>query len=184
VTISWRCPQCGLDYDFISPRDAALAVRTFPRRYRNVLTHFGPGEDVDDVIRRRPEPGMWSALEHTAHVAEVLDLMAPNIRQIASEANPRLPSVDPDRESEEQSYNEQPLLEVLSRLETACADLSMAIEYMDPSDWTRTGTFEYGQREAIDVVRNAVHEGAHHLRDIEWVLAQVRKRPPPDEADE
>jgi hypothetical protein len=176
MTISWKCPECGLDYDLISPRDAALAIRTFPRRYRNLLTHLGPDEDVDDVIRRKPSPDVWSALEYTAHVAQVLDLIAPIIRQIANEDNPHLYFFDSDQQAAEQAYNEWSLLRALGELESACADLSMTIEYMDPAAWNRKGTFDWGEREAIDMVRNAVHEGAHHLRDLQKVLTQVRGR--------
>lgn len=177
MTIRWTCPECGLSYETISPRDAAGAVRTFPRRYRAILTHFDDDEDPDSIIRRRPAPDVWSALEYTGHVADVLDLTAPILRQIANEDNPHLYFFDSDRQAEEQSYNQLPLLTVISRLETACADLSMAIEYTSADDWTRVGTFDWGEREAIDVVRNAVHEGAHHLRDIERGLARVRGRP-------
>ena len=176
MTLHWKCPECGLDYDTISPRDAVLAVRTFPRRYRALLTHFGPDEDVDDVIRRKPAPDVWSALEYTAHVAQVLDLLAPTIRQIENENNPHLYFFDSDQQAAEQAYNDWPLLRALGELESACADLSSAIEFYDPAAWNRTGRFDYGEREAIDLARNAVHEGAHHLRDVQNVLTQVRGR--------
>jgi hypothetical protein len=182
VSVSWTCPECGLVYDTISPRDAALAVRTFPRRYRYLLTHFHPDEDVDDVIRRRPHGGVsWSALEHAAHAADTLDLLGPAIRRVTTEANPRLSFPDPVERAEREGYNEQRLLDVLSRLDTACADLSMTIEYMDPGDWTRNGVLEGEEREAIDLARDAVHTGVHHLREIERVLAEVRRQPRAEE---
>ena len=177
MSISWKCPECGLDYDTISPRDAVLAVRTYPRRYRSLLTHFDPDEDVDEVIRRKPAPDVWSALEYTVHVAEVLDLTAPTIRQIVSEDNPQLYFFDSDEQAAAQLYNDWPLLRALGELESACADLSSAIEFVEPEEWSRVGTFEWGQREAIDMARNAVHEGSHHLRDVQRVLTQVRGRP-------
>ncbi len=176
MTISWKCPECGLDYDTISPRDASGAVRSFPRRYRSLLTHFEPGEDLEAVIRQRPAEGVWSALEYTAHVAQTLDLMAPTIRQIVNEDNPHLFAWDPDEQAEEQSYNNWSLLEAVGELESGCADLSMAIEYTPATDWNRKGTFDYGEREAIDIARNAVHEGSHHLRDIKRGLSQILGR--------
>ncbi|MEW6152464.1 MAG: DinB family protein [Actinomycetota bacterium] len=177
MTISWTCPECGLDYDKISPRDASGAVRTFPRRYRSVLTHFAlPGEDLEEIVRQRPAPGVWSALEYTAHVAQTLDLMAPTIRQIVLEDNPHLFAWDPDEQAEEQSYNDWTLMEAIAELESACADLSMALEYVGSEDWTKKGTFDYGEREALDVARNAVHEGSHHLRDIKRGLSQILGR--------
>lgn len=176
MSISWVCPECGLDYDTISPRDAAGAVRSYPRRYRSILTHFEPGEDIEEVVRARPADGVWSALEYTAHVAQTLDLMAPSIRQIANEDHPHLYAFDPDKQAEEQDYNDWTILQAIGELESACADLSMAIEYVGSDEWHRSGTFDYGEREAIDVARNAVHEGSHHLRDIRRGLSTVLGR--------
>lgn len=176
MSVSWTCPECGLDYDTVSNRDAVLAVRTFPYRYKKLLTTLEPGEDMDAILRERPAPDVWSAIEYTAHVAQTLDLMAPTIRQMVNEDNPHLFEFDPDKQAEEQSYNDWTFTDVLGELESACADLSSAIEYVDPADWHRKGTFSYGEREAIDVARNAVHEGNHHLMDIERGLATLRAR--------
>ncbi|MGI8684731.1 MAG: hypothetical protein ACR2MO_06530 [Acidimicrobiales bacterium] len=52
------------------------------------------------------------------------------------------------------------------RSSTACAD-----------DWNRRGRFGPAERDALAVARNAVHEGSHHLRDVQRVLSQVRGRP-------
>jgi hypothetical protein len=176
VSISWTCEECGIVYDEITPHMASGTMRMLPRRYRNVLTHFEPDEDLEALIRQRPAEGVWSALEYTAHVAQTLDLMAPAIRQIALEDNPHLFSVDPDEQADEQDYNDWTLLQAIGELESACADLSMAIEYVKSTDWSRKGTFDYGEREAIDVARNAVHEGNHHLMDIKRGLSSILGR--------
>lgn len=166
-----------MDYHHVSPNDIVLAARTFPRRYRSVLTHFDADEELDAVIRGRPEPGVWSALEYTAHVADMLDLLAPQIRRIEVEDDPRLNLFDPDERAEDEEYNRESLLEILGRLETGCADLSNTVEFMDPDAWTRTGHYDHGERQAIDVARNALHETSHHFRDVLRVLSAVRGRP-------
>ncbi len=176
MTVSRVCPECGFDYGTVSPRDASGAIRTFPRRYRSVLTSFEDDEDLEEIIRQRPAADVWSALEYTAHVAQTIDLMAPNLRQIITEDNPFLYTFDPDTQVEEQSYNNWTLLQALGELESACADMSMAIEYVPSSEWNRVGTFDSGEREAIDVARDAVHEGAHHLRDIKRNLSAMLGR--------
>ena len=54
-----------------------------------------------------------------------------------------------------------------------------------PDDWTRTAVFDFGDREVIDMARNMVHEGSHHLRDIERVLRSVIGKPlPTDDEDD
>ncbi len=180
----WVCPECGLDYDTIKPLDAIAAVRSFPRRYRAALTTFSRDEDADSILRRRPAPDVWSAIEYTAHVADIIDDIAPAIRRIAIEERPSFPpSWDPDERAlsgaygERPPYNERPLPQVLADLETACADMAATLETIEADEWTRAGRFDYGERTILDLTRNAVHEGSHHLRDVERVLNQVRGRP-------
>lgn len=172
------CPVCGLDSDTISPRDAVVAVRSFPRRYRALLA---PGPAQDDgpgaVIRRRPDPSTWSALEYTAHVADVLDHLGPAIRRIVVEDIPTVTLFDNVARAAQQAYNDQARAEVLGWLDLACADLASVLEGVRPDDWRRVGRIEGADRDALAVAREAVHEGAHHLRDVQRVLAAVRGRP-------
>ncbi|MBV9285584.1 MAG: DinB family protein, partial [Acidimicrobiia bacterium] len=158
------------------------ALRSFPRRYREVI---GPFIDDEDVLRRRPDPSTWSALEYTAHVADVFEAMTPQLIEIVQKDDP--PTDDPldqDARAVERGYNDmepQQVLEWLSRSATKAADTCAGFS---PDDWSRKAEFPYGQRELIDVVRNMVHEGVHHLRDVERVLRAVIGKPlPTDEED-
>ena len=176
------CPECGLDYDTVKPLDAIAAVRSFPRRYRAALTTFGRDEEADSILRRRPAPDVWSALEYAAHVADVIDDLAPAIRRMTVEERPVIPSWDPEQRAvegaynEKAPYNERPLREVMADLETACADMAATLETVEADGWSRTGRFDQGERDVLGIARNAVHEGSHHLRDVERVLNQVRGR--------
>lgn len=173
------CPECGLDYDSVSPRDAVAAVRSYPRRYRGLLAAPSPADPdaPDHATRRRPDPSTWSALEYTAHVADVIDHLGPAIRRIRLEDEPTITLFDNDERAVQQAYNEMPRAEVLGWLDLACAELASIVEAVDADDWTRIGHFEWGDRTALAMARNAVHEGSHHLRDVQRVLAEVRGRP-------
>ena len=164
---SWVCPECGLDYDTISPPDGAVAVRSFPRRFRERV------EAAGDVLRERSAPATWSALEYTAHVADVTAWMADSIERMRTETNPTISFPDPDELAARERYNQQDPAAVLARLKDACDRLAATIERFDPDDWERTATFDWGERDALTMMRNAVHEGAHHLRDIERGLARL-----------
>lgn len=178
----WVCPECGLDYETVKPLDAIAAIRSFPRRYRAALTQFRQEDDADSILRRRPEPGVWSALEYAAHAADIIDHLAPAIRRMTVEDRPVLTSWDSDERAvigaynEKAPYNERSLSEVMSDLETATADMAATLETVEADEWTRTGRFDFGERDILTTARNAVHEGVHHLRDIERVLRQVRGR--------
>lgn len=169
----WVCPECGLDYDTVSPRDAAAAVRSFPRRYRELLEDFDDDEDGDELIRQRPDATTWSALEYTAHVADLLEAFGPVLRRMTQEDHPTLDFFDSDERAAEQGYNEADPQAILARLEAAGKTLADVIDGIDPSAWTRTATFSWGDRDALTIARNAVHEGSHHLGDVEKVLEQV-----------
>src|SRR5439155_5898018 len=72
------CPECGLDYDSIAPKDTAVAIRSYPRRLKALVAPIDRDQATrpDAKIRRRPDPHTWSALEYTAHVADIFDTFA------------------------------------------------------------------------------------------------------------
>ena len=166
-----------MDYDTISPRDAVVAVRSFPRRYRALLVTPGSADGPHAVFRRRPDPSTWSALEYTAHVADVLDHLGTAIRRVTIEDNPWISLFDNDQRAADQDYNSLDRDEVLGWLELACTELGSVLEGVNADDWTRTGRLAAGERDALTMARNGVHEGSHHLRDVQRVLAAVRGRP-------
>jgi len=155
-----------------------MAVRSYLRRYGARLA--GPGTDNDDPnasIRRRPDPSSWTALEYTAHVADVIDRTGPVIRRVLVTDEPELSFPQPDEVHADPSWNRLDRTEVLVWLDLATAELASVLESVGPYDWARTARFEWGSEDALGLARTAVHEGSHHLRDIERTLAAVRGRP-------
>ncbi|MGI8808735.1 MAG: DinB family protein [Acidimicrobiales bacterium] len=153
------------------------AIRSFPRRYRGLLVTPGSADGPDAVFRRRPDPATWSALEYTAHVADRLDHLGPAIHRITFEERPVIPHFDNEQRVAEKAYNLLDRTEVLGWLDFACAELASVLEGVNVGDWTRTGQFDGAARDALAMAREGVHEGAHHLRDVQRVLAAVRGRP-------
>jgi hypothetical protein len=170
-------------YDSISPQDAVQALRSFPRRYREVI---GPFIDDDEVLRRHPDPQTWSALEYTAHVADILEAMTPQLLEIAQHDNPSINDpIEPDARAVERRYNNMEPREVLDWLDRSATKAADTVANLAPDDFSRKAAYPYGQRELIDVVRNMVHEGVHHLRDVENVLRAVIGKPlPTDDEDD
>lgn len=169
--------MCGLDVDTVSPQDAVVAVRSFPRRYRALLPVPGSADGPDAVFRRRPDATTWSALEYTAHVADRLDHLGPAIRRIIYEDHPSIPAFDNDRRAAEQAYNDLDRTEIVGWLDLACDELASVVDDVRADDWTRTGVVGDDERDALALARDGVHEGSHHLRDVQRVLAAVRGQP-------
>jgi hypothetical protein len=156
-------------------------VRSFPRRYREQLLGFADDtdEDPDAVVRRRPAPSVWSALEYTAHVGDMLEWMADAIRRMNHEREPTIDAFDPDLRARDDRYNEQDPARVLDGLTAAADVLAAVLRDVDAGDWGRLGHFPWGGRDMLTMARNAVHEGAHHLRDVDRVLRAVVGHPRP-----
>lgn len=170
----WVCPQCGLDYDTILPPDAVAALRSYPRRYLELFPARDDDEKPAGVIRRRPEPAVWSALEYAAHVGAALGELANAIRVMTIEDNPTINEFnDPDVQVNEERWNEQSREEVLARLRDAADHAATVVENVPRDSWHRTAVFPWGDRDALTMARNAVHEGYHHLRDVDDVLKRV-----------
>lgn len=151
-------------------------MRSFPRRYRALLVTPGSEDRPDAVFRRRPPTGSWSALEYTAHVADVIDHLGPAIRRAIVEDNPLITFFDNEARALEKRYNELERAEVLGWLDLACDELASVLDDVRPDDWTRPARLDAGQRDVLGLARNGVHEGSHHLRDVQRVLNAVRGR--------
>lgn len=170
------CPECGLAYDPISPSDAIAAIRSYPRRFREALAPLDD-ERHEALLRRRPDATTWSALEYAAHVADLLGAMAGVFERILAEQQPTITMFDPDQRASEAAYGQRDPREVLDELATNAERAAGALGGASADDWSRTGRFDWGERDLLAMARNAVHEGSHHLRDVERVLAEVRSRP-------
>jgi hypothetical protein len=171
-----------LDYDTILPPDAVVAVRSYPRRYAELMPPRDDDEKPDGVIRRRPAPDVWSALEYAAHVVDVFDDLADIVKKIASGKYTTLDhGLDPDQAAVDSRYNQMDREDVLTRLKASAENMAKVIANVPNDAWRRSATFSFGERDALIMARNAVHEGYHHLRDIQKVLAQVIGRPVDDE---
>ncbi|MDP1793102.1 MAG: DinB family protein [Acidimicrobiales bacterium] len=175
--MEWSCPECGLDYGTLHPPIAINAIKSFPRRYAEALAPR-PDEDTDALVRTRPSEGVWSPLEYAAHVADVMEPFAVTIERMNTQDDPDLSDVfwDQDARAVDKAYNAKPVDDVLAQLKTDAARVVDEAEKVDARSWSRTAQFPWGERDMLVMLQNAVHEGVHHLKDLERGLEQVRAR--------
>ncbi|MBA2609425.1 MAG: DinB family protein [Actinobacteria bacterium] len=171
---AWVCPECGLDYGTLHPPFAINTIKSFPRRFTEALEPAAPSEDNEAMIRTRPAPDVWSAIEYTAHVADLMDEFAVVIHRIYSEASPTIGFSDPDEKAASEKWNELPTEPLLGQLKANCAALVAEADRIDGAGWIRKATFPWGERDLLTMLQNAAHEGVHHLKDVEKVLTRVR----------
>jgi DinB superfamily len=178
VTPKERCDECGFVYAEVSPADAVEKLRSFGRRYKAPLTRFLAGEDGDSLLRERPEDGVWSPLEYAAHVRDAIRFNGYLARRALTEDRPTLPAPNPDQAAVDNNYNAEDPAAVAEGIEERASKLAAMVEDVeDPSSWARVAVWEGrdGDFTSLYFVRNAVHEGHHHLLDVGRVLRHVRE---------
>ena len=162
------CPDCGIDIESIAVPDAVNGLRTFPRRYREALEPI-----PTDRLMERPTPDTWSILEYAVHVREVLDLYAVALPLVLEQSHPVFPDVDPDAAAASRPAAMLDRAVVLDGITHACGELVARANETPNAAWDRPFTIGEHEHPARFLMQKAAHEGAHHLRDIERVRAQV-----------
>ena len=175
--MSVACPTCGFDGSSLSPADAAVALRSFPRRFRSVLVR-PPAQDGDDPVTRRGSAGR-SAMEHAEWAAATIEEIDHQLQQVLVHDQPEVtaPAIETPFPPAGVTAPGGPVA-VLERVTAAATALAATVEGASGRQWSRTAAPAGGATvTALDLVRLAVHQGVHHLKAAEQVLAEVVGRP-------
>lgn len=151
----------GLDVSHLSPDDGIAALRSYPRRFRELLTSVEPHD--------LPAP----AIEEADHVARSVALLGEALRQVVVQEQPTLmPAVADDAARQWALSGTSSIDDVLAFLAMECNALADAVSAVPADAWTRTGTVAGTGKElsALGIVREAVRTGSEHLRAAERVI--------------
>ena len=173
-----RCDECGFDGDAMANADLAEACRKFAKRYRAPLTRFLPNEDGDAVLRRRPAPEVWSALEYAAHTRDVFAFYRERIERVLAEDRPTLHAVGFGDREEEQTYNDEDPATTADGVTGEAAAVASLLESLDADAWQRVGLASDGsgaERTVRVLAERVVHDAHHHLLDIGRSLRAARE---------
>ena len=165
------CSTCGFRASRITPDDAVLALRSFPARWRHALAVHLDDADPEAMIAGRPSAVDWSALEHAGHVRDVLHALDIRLQRVLREDEPVLPETHVTPPS---GANEQGLAVVMAALTVSTDQFSQTIELTPSAAWGRRARRAGSTVTALDLIREAVHEGVHHLELATQTLRQVR----------
>jgi len=170
------CQECGFDYEALDPADIPAVIRSFAKRYRAPLNRFLPGEDGDSLVRQRPEPETWSALEYAAHVRDVFANYAGWIELTLAQDRPTLEGPGPEELAGLRNYNDDDPVVVADAVAANAERLAAIVETVPDDGWERIGLRGGGDRSVLLSARRAVHEGSHHLLDIGRGMRALRDR--------
>ena len=166
---SARCGTCHFDYAAIDPPHVpdrlSAAIDGFQRDLRD---HDAP------VLRARPRPHTWSALEYACHVRDVLLVQRERLYRALTEDTPDCSPMHRDERVALARYNSQQPALVAEQLRFAACLAGQAFADTDPSTWNRTLIYNWPSPHRTDIrglAAHTVHETLHHFADFQHGLA-------------
>ena len=122
------------------------------------------------TIRTRPGPRIWSALEYACHVRDVFLVLRERLYLALVEDRPSFAPMYRDERASLARYGAEEPADVGRELKVAAEMLAWAFEGLDEAQWQRHCLYNSAERSVVWLGRHAVHEGEHHLRDIDAAL--------------
>jgi hypothetical protein len=164
------CAACGLDFAALSAEEAAGIVAAVPQQARTVVEG-----QPDAGLRRRPDPVTWSAAEYLCHLRDVYVTSTIRLHRARTEELPVLEPMLNDLRARRFRYAECDVPAVLGELAAAVAGVGDELRRIGPDGWDRRVTRLPGEERTVRwLLRNAAHEGRHHLTDIADALRAGR----------
>jgi hypothetical protein len=167
------CDECHFSYDALDAGAVPGAIRSLGNRFAMRLSNERGDPTLALTIRTRPAPGIWSALEYACHVRDVFLVQRERVYLTAVEQCPSFARMYRDERAELARYAAQAPNEVGYELKTAAEMLAWALAGLDEAQLQRPCIYNFPEpveRTVLWLGRHAVHEGEHHLRDIDAAL--------------
>lgn len=173
--VDGHCDECGFDYDTGDLQGTVTKLVRQAADCSMALTKAAAGPDPD-VVRLRPEPDVWSAIEYACHVRDVLEIQRQRIAQCLAEDRPVYAPMDRTRRVTELKYEDQDPMEVAAALMRFAREFGAAARVLTPPQLGKLGLYNYPVRQPRTlgwIIRHTAHEIQHHRYDITNVLAKV-----------
>jgi hypothetical protein len=170
------CEECGYSYESVLTNKLAGTLRDLGPRYREALAGASSA-----AASTRPQPTVWSALEYACHMRDVLLVQRDRAVLALVEDNPGFARMYRDERVDLCHYSGEPIEQVLDELEMSARLCAMVFDGLDQAAWERPLLYNLPSAEATGphnvawLARHTVHEGEHHLMDVNRVLAAARQ---------
>lgn len=158
----YTCAACGVAYAAVTIPDAVHAIRGVPERVRTRVLAVPP-----DLCRVRPSPRTWSVLEYVCHLRDLYITSTIRLYRTRTEHRPALEPMFNDLRARRFRYNDRDIEAMLDELGATVEGFCDEVARVPDDAWDRVATrLPEETRTARWLVRQAMHEGIHHIRDI------------------
>jgi hypothetical protein len=159
------CAGCGVAYASTGLSAALTLIQSVPGSVDTARLTI-----PDARVRRRPDDKTWSVLEYVCHLRDVYAVYTIRLYRVRVEDSPTLEPMLNDLRAARFRYNRRDLASVRAELADNVAGLTDEAARFSDHEWQRVATRLPGEeRTALWLLRQAMHEGIHHVRDITTV---------------
>jgi uncharacterized damage-inducible protein DinB len=132
-------------------------------------------EVPEQVLKRRPAPGKWSAHEHACHLAHVHQLFFDRLEVMLESPEPVIAPYDPGEHDADDLLLTMDLDDALNRFAADRVRLVERLRQLSPSEWTRAAEHgEYSHYSVFIMFRHlALHDFFHAYRIEELLLKKI-----------
>jgi heat shock protein HslJ len=165
-----RCAACGFDGAAFDAATLVVAVRDLGPAWRELLGVAG------DLLRIRPSPQVWSAIEYAEHTRDITALHVYGVEQALTHDEPQLPAIADglvDRAAAE--YGAADPDQVVAAIAEQTAQLALLLDDAGDTAWQRGLTIGSDRLEVRWLVEHALHDSRHHLVDVRRGLLELRR---------
>lgn len=157
------CESCAVAYADITIERAVEVITELPAVVRATIISAIPVA----ARRVRRSPQEWSVAEYACHLRDVYIASTIRLHRIRTEDRPTLEPNFNDLRAQRFHYNERDLTAVIDELASVIGGFRAEVARTSDEQWDRGGVRLPGEtRTARWIVRQAMHEGVHHLADI------------------
>lgn len=165
-----RCDACGFDGTRYDEDSLLAALRALGPSWRTLIGSSG------ELLRLRPQPEIWSAIEYASHSRDVTALHAFGVEQALTNEEPTFPAIDGEEliHASSGSYNDADPDQVVHALEAEATRLARLADNAGCQTWTRGLTIGESRMDVRRLLEHALHDSLHHLDDVERGLNAIR----------
>lgn len=153
------CLECGFVAEEIPINALGGLLEEWAERWRLVLARNNVGV--------RPAPDVWSPLEYSCHVRDVMRVFDKRVQLMLTELDPLFDNWDQDETAVLERYGHQDPVVVAEELAHAASALDATFANVTAEAWNRTGRRSDGSHFTVDSIgRYFSHDVVHHLHDV------------------
>ncbi len=157
----------------MSERQAALERKEYAASIRQIPSPFDRAvrNAPDDLLRRRPSPEEWSAVEILGHMVDKMTIWRVRLATILWKDDPAILGYDQDELVRANNYQESKTLSLVKALAKACELFAAVVESTTPALLSRKGRHsELGPISGTQCIEIPLQAAQDHLAQLRRAL--------------